>query len=61
MVSLDIFFDSCQKRGRKIAVFGEIITIFEINDSDMMVDSGGFGFLGELNERVMSFGEVVIN
>lgn len=61
MVSLDIFFDSCQERGGEVTVFGEKIAVFEINDVGFEVNRGGFGFLIELNEGVFGSREVIID
>lgn len=44
----------------KIAVATEILTIFEVDNLDLGLDGGGFGFFGESDERMMGFGEIKI-
>lgn len=50
MVSLDIIINCCQERGGEIAIFGEVITVGEVNDSDALGSGGSFGFLAELDK-----------
>lgn len=40
-----IFLNGGQERGREIAIFGEIIAIFEIDESSFGCNGIGFGFL----------------
>ncbi len=61
MFILNIVFYGCQERVGKIAIFGEKIAILEVDDSSLGGDGGGFGFLSESNESVMSPSEVIID
>ena len=61
MMILQIFGDFGQQLVGKIAVFEEISAVFEVDDGDFGVNSGGFGLLVELNEGIMGFGEVIID
>lgn len=61
MFSLDIFFDGSQYLVGKIAVFKEIGTVFEVNNSGFGGDGGSFGFSSKLDEGTMGFSEVKID
>jgi len=61
MFSLNIVFDSRQELIGKIAVFEEIRTVFQVDNGGFRGDSGGFGFLSELDEGMVGFCEVEID
>lgn len=61
MVILNIVLYFCQEKVRKIAIFGEIGTIFEVDEGNFGVNGGRFGFFGEFGEGIMNFGEVVVD
>lgn len=55
-----ILSDGSEKRIGKIAVFEEILAIFEVDEGDLRRNGGGFGFLGEGDESVVGFGEMIV-
>lgn len=61
MFILNIVCYFCQEKVGKVAIFGEIGTIFEVDKGDFGVDGSLFGFFGELDEGMMSFSEVIID
>lgn len=61
MFILNIVCYFCQEKVGKVAILGEISTVFEIDEGDFGVNGGLFGFFGELDERMASFSEVIIN
>lgn len=61
MFILNIVCYFCQEKVGKVAIFGEIGTIFEVDKGDFGVNGGLFGFFGELDEGTMSFSEVIID
>ena len=61
MFILNIVYYFCQERVGKIAIFGEIGAIFEVDKGDFGVDGGLFGFFGELDEGMVGFGEMIVN
>lgn len=44
----------------EVAVFGETLAVFEVDDGDFGVDCGILGFSGELDEGAFGLGEVII-
>ncbi len=60
MFILNIVSYFCQEKVGKIAIFGEIGAVFEVDEGNFWVDGGLFGFFGEFDEGVVSLGEVVI-
>ncbi len=50
MVVLDILLDIFEQKVGKIAIFGEIGAILEVDDSNFGINSGGFGSLGKFNQ-----------
>jgi len=61
MFILNIVCYFCQEKVGKVAIFGEIGAVFEIDKRDFGVDGGLFGFFGELDEGMMSFSEVIVD
>lgn len=61
MVSFNIFLYSCQERGGKITIFGEIIAIFEVDNGGFSGDGGRFGLNVEIDKGVAGFCKVVID
>lgn len=61
MVVLEILLDIFEQKVGKIAIFGEISAILEINDSNFGINSGGFGSLGKFNQRMVSTCEMIVN
>lgn len=61
MFILNIVCYFCQEKVGKVAIFGEIGTIFEVDKGDFGVNGGLFSFFGELDEGTMSFSEVIID
>ncbi len=46
VVIFEILADILEQEIRKIAIFGKISTIFEVDDSDFGINGGGFGLFG---------------
>ena len=61
MFILDIVCYFCQEKVGKIAIFGEVGAIFEVDKGDFGVDGGLFGLFGELDEGMVGFGKVVVD
>lgn len=61
MFILNIICYFCQEKVRKVAIFGEISAVFEVDKGDFGVDGGLFGFFGEFDEGIMVFCEVIID
>ena len=57
---LEILVDGGEKRVGEVAVFGEEVASFKVDDLDGGGEGGGFGFLSEGNKRVFGFGEVEV-
>lgn len=50
MFIFNIILYFCQEEVGKIAIFGEIGAILEVDDSNFRINSGGFGSLGKFNQ-----------
>ena len=61
MVIFEILLDIFEQNIGKIAIFGEIGAIFEVDNGDFGVDGGGFGAFGEFNQGMMGASEVIID
>ncbi len=61
MVSFNISLDSCQEGSRKIAIFGEIIAILEVDNGGFGGDGSRFGLNVEIDKGVAGFCKVVID
>jgi len=61
MFILNIILYFCQEKVGKIAIFGEIGTVFEIDKGDFGVNGGRFGFFGEFGEGIVDFGKVIVD
>ena len=61
MFILNIILYFCQEKVGKIAIFGEIGAVFEIDKGDFGVDSGRFGFFGEFGEGIVDCGKVIVD
>lgn len=57
---LEVVFDGVKKCGAKIAVFGEIITVSQVDEVNFGLFGGSFGFFFDGNEGIFGFSEVVI-
>ncbi len=51
MFILNIVSYFCQEKVGKIAIFGEIGAVFEVDEENFWVDGGLFGFFGEFDRR----------
>ena len=60
VVIFEVFGDGIKKWGAKIAVFGKLIAIFEVDNLDVWLDGGGFGFFGKRDKGVFGFSKVKV-
>lgn len=44
----------------EVAVFGEILAVFEVDDRDFGIDCGILGLSGEFDEGAFRFGKMII-
>ena len=45
-VVFEVIFDRVEKWGGEVAIFGEVVMRFEVDDLDFGFDGGFFGFFG---------------
>lgn len=57
----EVFGDGGEKLIGKIVIFLEVVTIFEVDNSDFGVNGGGFSAGGEFDEGFFGFGEMIID